>query len=117
MKHARHAPTVTSLPQSPQDEATHRVHRYALTMGIRMACFLLMALVQPIGWWTFVFAAGAIVLPYIAVVYANTGSDSTSADVESPVQQLESAPTIESADAEDSGTDVITIVEREDDKP
>lgn len=89
MRHNRNAPSVTSLPQSPQDEARGRVRHYAITMGIRTVCFILMAVVQPIGWWTFVFAAGAIFLPYIAVVYANAGSDSTPTQVESPVLEIE----------------------------
>ena len=34
------------------------------------------------------FAAAAAVLPYIAVVFANAGSDSTETTAESPVQQI-----------------------------
>jgi hypothetical protein len=88
VKSTRHTPSVTSLPEAPQDEAKRRVRHYAITMGIRTACFILMAVVQPIGWWTFVFAAGAIFLPYIAVVAANAGADSTPTTVESPVMEL-----------------------------
>lgn len=43
--------------------------RYAVTMGIRMVCIVLMFFVQ--GWWLVVCAVGAIVLPYFAVVAAN----------------------------------------------
>jgi hypothetical protein len=82
-------PAVTSLPQSPQDEADHRVRRYVLTMAIRIVCFALMMFVQPYGWYTWVFALAAAVLPYIAVVFANAGSDSTETIAESPVQELE----------------------------
>lgn len=114
MKEKRHAPSVTSLPQSPQDEANHRVRRYALTMGIRTVCFLLMALVQPLGWWTWAFAAAAIFLPYIAVVYANAGSDSTPSVVESPLGQLE-APQASAAGSPPADPDVITIVENQED--
>lgn len=89
MKNARQVPAVTSLPQSPQDEADHRVRRYVLTMTIRIVCFALMVLVQPYGWYTWVFGISAAVLPYIAVVFANAGSDSTEATPESPLQELE----------------------------
>ncbi|BDZ38113.1 DUF3099 domain-containing protein [Microbacterium suwonense] len=109
MKHTRNAPSVTSLPLSPQDEAKRRVRHYAVTMGIRTVCFILMALVQPIGWWTFVFAAGAIFLPYIAVVAANAGSDSTPVAVESPVLELE--PDAPAPDAAAEQPTVITIHE------
>ncbi|MDT0157351.1 DUF3099 domain-containing protein [Microbacterium sp. ARD32] len=89
MKSTRRPPSVTSLPEAPQDEARRRVRRYAITMGIRTVCFILMAVIQPIGWWTFAFAAGAIFLPYIAVVAANAGADSTPVTVESPALELE----------------------------
>ncbi|MGB3373640.1 MAG: DUF3099 domain-containing protein [Microbacterium sp.] len=91
MRHTRNAASVTSLPQSPQDEARGRVRHYAITMGIRTVCFILMAVVYPVGWWTFVFAAGAIFLPYIAVISANAGSDSIQMAVESPVLELDAA--------------------------
>ncbi|WP_423493970.1 DUF3099 domain-containing protein [Microbacterium esteraromaticum] len=113
MKRVRHAPSVTSLPQSPQDEAKHRVRRYALTMGIRTICFLLIALVQPFGWWTWVFAAAAIFLPYIAVVYANAGSDSTPSNVESPTMQIEATSAMPQPHPDDA-TDVFTIREQPD---
>jgi len=61
-------------------------------MGIRMACFALTVFVTPYGWYTWVFAIAAAVLPYIAVVFANAVSPTTSSTAESPVEQL-SAPT------------------------
>ena len=63
-----------------------------VTMGIRISCFVLMAVVTPYGWYTWVFAAGAIFLPYIAVVVANVGYD-TSARAE-PVQRMLDAPAV-----------------------
>ncbi len=65
------------------------MRRYALTMTIRIVCFGLMVLVQPYGWYTWVFGIAAAVLPYIAVVFANAGSDSTEATAESPVRELD----------------------------
>ncbi|WP_435745269.1 DUF3099 domain-containing protein [Microbacterium sp. PMB16] len=116
MKSAREVPAVTSLPQSPQDEADHRVRRYALTMTIRIVCFALMVLVQPYGWYTWVFGIAAAVLPYIAVVFANAGSDSTEMTVESPVQQLE-APKSEPVIVADAGDpQVFTIREGRQDR-
>jgi hypothetical protein len=110
-------PAVTSLPQSPRDEADHRVRRYALTMTIRIVCFALMMFVQPYGWYTWVFALAAAVLPYIAVVFANAGSDSTETTAESPVQQLEApapAPTLPVERGSDP--DVFTIRESRQDR-
>lgn len=85
-------PAVTSLPQAPQDEATARVRRYWITMGIRMVCFALTVLITPYGWYTWVFAIATAVLPYIAVVFANAVSPTATPDAESPTQQL-TAPT------------------------
>lgn len=118
MKSKPLVPAVTSLPQSPQAEADHRVRRYALTMTIRIVCFALMMFVQPYGWYTWVFAAAAAVLPYIAVVFANAGSDSTETIAESPVQQLEApAPVVsEPVEQESTAPDVFTIHESRQDR-
>ena len=110
MKSKRPVPAVTSLPQSPQAEADHRVRRYALTMTIRIVCFALMMFVQPYGWYTWVFALAAAVLPYIAVVFANAGSDSTETAAESPMREID-APAPAPAPAPEIAPDVITIRE------
>lgn len=65
------------------------MRRYALTMGIRVVCFVLMVFVQPYGWWTWVFAAAAAFLPYFAVVAANAGSGDREVAVESPAPKIE----------------------------
>lgn len=117
MKSKPLVPAVTSLPQSPKDEADHRVRRYALTMTIRIVCFALMMFVQPYGWYTWVFALAAALLPYIAVVFANAGSDSTETTAESPVQQLEApAPAPALPIEDDSAPDVFTIHESRQDR-
>ncbi|QEO15961.1 DUF3099 domain-containing protein [Agromyces intestinalis] len=70
MKSQQH--TITSLPPSPEEERRARMVKYTIAMSIRVVCIVLMLFVQ--GWWLAVFAAGAIFLPYIAVVLANVGS-------------------------------------------
>ena len=67
------------------------MRRYMWTMAIRITCFVLMAVVTPYGWYTWVFAAGAIFLPYIAVIVANVGYDSSTRA--EPVQRSLPAPT------------------------
>lgn len=56
--------------------------KYSIAMGIRLACIFAMLFVQ--GWWLAVCAAGAIVLPYIAVVIANVGGGGAGGVVERP---------------------------------
>jgi predicted tellurium resistance membrane protein TerC len=74
--------TITSLPQSPDQERRSRMIKYAITMGIRFACFILVFVVQ--GWWQIVMIVAAIILPYIAVVLANVGTNTANATVERP---------------------------------
>lgn len=73
-KRSRSAQSATSLDVSPRDDSRSRVRRYLITMGVRIACLILAVVIQPYGWYTFVFAIGAIFLPYIAVVSANARS-------------------------------------------
>lgn len=62
--------TITSLPRSPDDDRHSRMLKYSVTMAIRVVCIALCLFVQ--GWWLLVCAIGAVVLPYIAVVLANS---------------------------------------------
>lgn len=78
---ARHSPSITTLPRSPEDDRRARMVKYSITMIIRMVCIGLCLVVQ--GWWLLVFAAGAVFLPYIAVILANT-IDSRFSAVERP---------------------------------
>ncbi|WP_345802431.1 DUF3099 domain-containing protein [Microbacterium sp. AZCO] len=92
MKNSSGAQSATSLPRAPRDEVSARSVRYLITMGIRVACFILMVVVQPYGWYTWLFAAGAVFLPYIAVVTANVGQDSKSRRSENPERALPAPP-------------------------
>lgn len=110
MKNRRHTPTATSLPQAPEDEAASRLKRYAITMGIRTACFILMAVITPYGWYTWVFAAGAIFLPYVAVVYANAGESTVKTSrAQSPSREIDAPVSAPEPIAE--APDVITLNE------
>lgn len=73
--------SITALPKSPQDDRRTRMHRYLIAMSIRLVCIGLCFFVQ--GWWLAVFALAAVVLPYFAVVLANTGNETAGA-VERP---------------------------------
>ena len=63
------AQSVTSVPESRQVDQSRRLRNYLVTMGIRTACFILMVVVD--GWLRWVFAAGAVFLPFFAVVAVN----------------------------------------------
>jgi len=61
--------TVTSAASSTADDQGKRVKRYLTMMGIRVVCLGLAFITK--GWLLWVFLAGAILLPYFAVVTAN----------------------------------------------
>ena len=66
--------SVTSAPQSLQDDQSYRMRRYLLSMGTRTVCFLLAVLFLAVLHWTiagWVMVVGAVLLPYVAVVMAN----------------------------------------------
>jgi Protein of unknown function (DUF3099) len=55
--------------------------KYTVTMCIRLVCIALCLVVQ--GWWLLLCVAGAVILPYVAVVLANA-VDARSTGVERP---------------------------------
>ena len=72
--HRQPVQSVTSARESLADDQRHRIHRYLLTMGIRTACFIGAVIAGMVGapWWVWgSMAVLALVLPYIAVVFAN----------------------------------------------
>lgn len=66
-----HRITDAGVPLS--QEQAGRQHAYLLAMTIRTVCFL-GAVLAPSP-WRWVLAAGAVVLPYFAVVVANAGRE------------------------------------------
>jgi hypothetical protein len=64
---------ITGARRSLSEDVAHRQTRYLISMGIRTVCFVLAILVPgPMRW---VFLAGAFLLPYLSVVYANAGRE------------------------------------------
>jgi len=110
VKSSSKAQSATSLPRAPRDDEARRSSRYLVMMGIRIACFILMVVITPYGWYTWVFGAAAIVLPYIAVVLANVGADGSRTDAVNPERALPATPTERPA-SPDSGAPVLRIVE------
>ncbi|MCT2087155.1 DUF3099 domain-containing protein [Microbacterium enclense] len=110
MKTSPRAQSATSLPQAPREDAGSRFTKYMVMMGIRIACFVAMAVVTPYGWYTFVFAAGAIFLPYLAVIVANVGQDAEVSAAVNPERMIEAAPSAPVAPAAEA-PNVIRIAE------
>ncbi len=79
--------SVTSVEQSPEDARKRRFINYTVAMLIRVACILLAVVVT--GWLQWVFFAGAILLPYFAVVVANATGSSNKAPKAQAVTPLQ----------------------------
>ena len=75
-------PSITTLQQSPEEERRTRFIKYTVAMVIRVICIVLMLFVQ--GWWLLLCAAGAILLPYFAVIIANAVRIGDANDVARP---------------------------------
>jgi hypothetical protein len=104
--------SITTLPPSPEEERRSRMIKYTIAMSIRVACIVALLFAQ--GWWLVVFAAGAIFLPYIAVVLANVSGPTRSTQVLRPGGLVPSTPAVSDGGGEpaagpgsdDAGADV-----------
>jgi hypothetical protein len=86
--------SATSLPPSPDEERRGRMIKYTIAMSLRFVCFFVaLAMSFPPSWWTLIPVAGAVILPYIAVVVANTVVQPRVADVERPGGLVPMPPT------------------------
>lgn len=64
---------ITTARKGIADDQAVRVRGYVISMSIRIVCFLLAVVTTGFLRWTFV--AGALIIPYIAVVFANGGRE------------------------------------------
>ena len=55
------------------------MRKYSIAMSVRTLCLIAVVIVP--DWWRVVFGAGAIFLPYVAVVLANVGSTAATTPV------------------------------------
>ena len=65
--------TITDAQRALSVEQAGRRRRYLVSMGFRTACFVAAVFVP--GWPRWALIAGALVLPYLAVVAANAGRE------------------------------------------
>jgi len=64
---------ITTARKSVPDDQAVRVRGYVISMSIRIVCFVLAVVTQ--GWLRWTFVAGALIIPYLAVVFANGGRE------------------------------------------
>lgn len=107
---SRSPQSATSLRRAPHDDAQARMRKYFIMMSVRVICFVLMVVITPYGWHTGVLAVGAVLLPYLAVVVANVGSDTDVVSAVPPERQL-AAPPENAPDASPARPAVVRIEE------
>ncbi|MGO4857856.1 DUF3099 domain-containing protein [Arthrobacter sp. 2MCAF14] len=86
--------SITDAAAAHSDDMRERMIKYAVAMGIRLVCLLLIFVVD--GWFKIIAVAGAVFLPWIAVVIAN-GSDKAEVHSDAlldyvPAAELEASP-------------------------
>jgi hypothetical protein len=86
--------SITDAAGAHSEDMHRRMVKYALAMGIRMVCLILIFVVD--GWFKILMVAGAVFLPWIAVVIAN-GNDKAEGHSDSlldsaPLAEIESPP-------------------------
>jgi hypothetical protein len=64
---------ITDAPVPLAEDLARRTRRYLVQMSIRVACFVGAVVVD--HWTRWLLLAGAVVLPYVAVVLANGGRE------------------------------------------
>lgn len=94
---------ITDAQESHTDEMHRRMVKYTVAMAIRLACLLLFFFIP--GWPRWLFVAGAVFLPWIAVIIANGGSDQIKASDalldQAPLAELPSAEAMAERDQVD----------------
>ncbi len=71
------AQSITSAPEPLAADQARRARRYLVQMGIRVVCFVgAVALWNHVPlWFSLLLIIGAVVLPYVAVLFVNAGRE------------------------------------------
>jgi predicted tellurium resistance membrane protein TerC len=84
---AEQVQSVTQLAISPELERRSRMIKYTVAMVVRVICIVLAVLID--GWFRWICFAGAIFLPYFAVVIANAADFNKTVNPAKVVPQAE----------------------------
>ncbi|MCI2237653.1 DUF3099 domain-containing protein [Kineococcus sp. TRM81007] len=87
---------ITAAPTAHTDDLGVRYRKYVVSMLVRTACFVLFVVIE--HWTRWFFVAGAVFLPYVAVVLANAGRESKGPPPESfsvPTAPVHELPALE----------------------
>jgi hypothetical protein len=68
------AQRITTAPAAPGADLAHRQRRYVISMTIRTFCFIGAVFARGVPWLWPILVVAAFILPYVAVVMANSAS-------------------------------------------
>lgn len=95
---------VTSVAVNPAEDRAHRMRLYFTAMTIRVACVASLFFVR--GWWVLLVGAGAVILPYLAVIVANAAANGQGSRPDAPPPLELEAPR---AEADPAAQTVIVV--------
>lgn len=97
---------LTAVGINPAADRAHRMKVYFIAMSIRLLCVASLFFVR--GWWILLAAAGAVLLPYFAVLIANQAEQrgATRPEQPGPLELMSTS----SADGDDKATSVAETV-------
>ncbi|MCC3283432.1 MULTISPECIES: DUF3099 domain-containing protein [Arthrobacter] len=104
-------PRITDARTAHTDEMHSRMVKYTVSMSIRMVCLFLLFFVH--GWMMWVVIAGAVVLPWFAVVIANGGSDTRNMEAGDSPYTDAPAPALEARAPEAADSPETTVLSGE----
>ncbi len=102
--------SITDAAAAHSDDMRERMIKYAVAMGIRLVCLILIFVVD--GWFKIIAVAGAVFLPWIAVVIAN-GSDKAEVHSDALLDYVPAAELEASPDEGEPAAAPVTILEGE----
>lgn len=89
--------SVTSAGVSPAEDRAHRMRMYFIAMALRVLCVVSLFWVR--GWWVLLVAAGAVLLPWFAVMVGNAVAHNPGEAPDAPEPQQLTAPEPADTDA------------------
>lgn len=89
----RHPQQITTADTALDDDMRSRIIKYSITMGIRTVCFVAayIAFAADLHVIMWICVAGAVVLPYPAVIFANAGREVSRDDQSALLDQAPAA--------------------------
>lgn len=105
--HDRRPVQGSAVPLARSEDIARRRRVYTIQMAVRMACFLALPFLP--GWWKALALAGAVVLPYVAVLMANDPALDGQAETRIDEPAIDPTRRLEAHPAAQAGSAVIRV--------